>query len=56
MFARKIIHESPLSNFAHNAKSADKKKLYKRALDEAKKEQLAMIRVGKEIQDNCISA
>lgn len=40
---RKAKHVSPLSNFAHNAKAADKKAVYTHALQEAKEEQLRMI-------------
>jgi len=51
LLAKKNDHESPLSNFAHNAKAADKKDIYTRALDAAKKEQLEMIKEGRAFLD-----
>ncbi|MCG8609063.1 MAG: hypothetical protein MI864_00880 [Pseudomonadales bacterium] len=50
MLTRKIDHTSPLSEFAHNAKSAQMKSIYTKALEEAKKEQLEILREEKEKQ------
>jgi hypothetical protein len=52
MLVRKNDNESPLSNFAHNAKAAEKKSIYTRALDAAKKEQLLMIKEGQAILES----
>ncbi len=47
MKVRSSNNVSPLSDFAHNAKAADKKSIYKRALNVAKEEQLLMIKESK---------
>jgi hypothetical protein len=47
MKVRNSNNVSPLSDFAHNAKAADKKSIYKRALNAAKEEQLLMIKESK---------
>lgn len=44
MLTRKINHTSPLSDFAYNAKAAQMRSIYTKALEEAKKEQQALIR------------
>ena len=56
LFGDKKAHVSPLSNFALNAKAAQKKELYTKALQEAKKEQIEMMVEGRRILQERASA
>lgn len=49
MKVQSIDNSSSLSDFAHNVKAVDKKRIYKRALNAAKDEQLLMIKQSKNV-------
>lgn len=56
MKVQKTSEVSALSYFAHYTKAADKKSIYKRALEAAKEEQLLMIGQSKQSISNCATA